>query len=326
MLRGAFTFKVVVICGAAIVCYAFVGSLATLIVTPRSTGYVEARHATSTPNFGLTESLSSHLTYAPPQRRIEFVYSTNAYQSVYDDSWMQGGYPPQSCWGCRFAVDVVSKISFHTVLDAGTGNGALVRLMRKHGKNAYGIELSQAVIEHECPDLLSQKLVEPGILTNLPYVDNSFDLVFSADALEHIDPSEADTVVRELVRVTRRHIFLSISLKGHTKASATNSSEASRHTMLRSREWWHDMFRKHGAIVNEALLWAFQEKDLSYERSEYRNCRWEGTSMTGKYEVCVVNNTTWLVGERQQENLRRERCITPSNGELEPWFFAFVKV
>jgi ubiquinone/menaquinone biosynthesis C-methylase UbiE len=63
------------------------------------------------------------------------------------------------------------------VLDAGTGNGALVRLMREHNKNAYGIELSRAVLEKECPDMLAKGYVEPGILTNLPYEDNSFDIV-----------------------------------------------------------------------------------------------------------------------------------------------------
>jgi hypothetical protein len=41
--------------------------------------------------------------------------------------------------------------------------------MREQGKNAYGIELSRAVLEKECPDMLSKGYVEPGILTNLPY-------------------------------------------------------------------------------------------------------------------------------------------------------------
>jgi len=212
------------------------------------------------------------------------------------------------------------------MLDAGTGNGALTRLMRQHGKNAYGIELSRAVLEKECPDLLSKNYVEPGILTNLPYEDNSFDLVMSSDVLEHIHPEEVDQVVKELVRVSRRHLFLSISLKGHTKATADKDDEAHRHTMLRPREWWHAIFRKHGAVVNEEMLWAMQEKDSQYITENQKNCRQEGDeSDGGLFEVCSVSNT-WLVGKREQRNVRMHRSVTTENGELEPWFFAFRKI
>lgn len=273
-----------------------------------------------------TQNSVQESAFDAPRRRAGYSYHSTPYQKVYDSSWINGGYPIQSCWGCRFAVDIITRVPFHSVLDAGAGNGALVRLMRKHGKNAYGIELSTAVLEKECPDLIKSGFVENGILTNLPYEDNSFDMVFSSDVLEHIDPEEAEKVVQELVRVSRQHIFLSISLKGHTKVSAADSSEAHRHTLLRPRNWWHAIFERNGAKVNSELLWAMQEKDLSYQTSDFKDCRWEGDGMDGgTYEVCVVNNT-WLVGKREQENVRRDRCITRQNGEMEPWFFAFRKI
>ena len=120
----------------------------------------------------------------------------------------------------------MNKVPFNNMLDAGTGNGALVRMMRSHGKSAWGIELSKAVLEQECPDMLKAGFVEPGVLTNLPFADNSFDLVWSSDVLEHIHPEEAEKVVSELVRVSRRFLVLTISLKGHTKATADNNNEA----------------------------------------------------------------------------------------------------
>merc|ERR1711966_2568 len=78
--------------------------------------------------------------YLAPARLPGYKYETTPYQGVYDKTWTQGGYPSQSCWGCRFASDVVSRLTFHSVLDAGTGNGNMVRLMREHGKSAWGIE------------------------------------------------------------------------------------------------------------------------------------------------------------------------------------------
>ncbi len=59
--------------------------------------------------------------------------------------------------------------------------------------------------------------VMPGKPSNPSH--RSFDLVFSADVLEHVNEDEAERVVAELVRVSRRHLFLSISLKPHTKVT-----------------------------------------------------------------------------------------------------------
>jgi len=308
-----------------------VGAVFVSIFSGSGSNYSQSAYGLSgllSPTFGHYDELflGDQNTFDPPQRKPGYVYRSTTYQSLYDKTWTEGGYPAQSCWGCRFAVDVTTKLQFHTMLDAGTGNGALTRLMRQHGKNAYGIELSRAVLEKECPDLLSKNYVEPGILTNLPFEDNSFDLVMSSDVLEHIHPEEVDQVVKELVRVSRRHLFLSISLKGHTKATADKDDEAHRHTMLRPREWWHNIFRKHGAVVNEEMLWAMQEKDFSYVGDKLGDCRWEGKQDDGGlYEVCNVDNK-WLVGKREQENLRRDRCITNANKELEPWFFSFRKI
>ena len=39
----------------------------------------------------------------------------------------------------------------------------------------------------------------------------------------------------------------------------------------------------------------------------------------------MVDNT-WLVGKREQENVRKDRCITTEEMELEPWFFTYRKI
>lgn len=56
---------------------------------------------------------------ALPKRLAGFSYHTAEYQEMYDKAWLQGGYPKQSCWGCRFGGDVAAKLKFHSVLDAG---------------------------------------------------------------------------------------------------------------------------------------------------------------------------------------------------------------
>lgn len=260
----------------------------------------------------------------PVRRRANYERHTNVYTSAYDDAWTKGGYPAQSCWGCRFVLEVVTRLGSELILDAGTGNGAVVRKLRDLGFDAYGIEQSESALQQNCPDLVENGYVEVGVLTSLPYEDRSFDLVFSSDVLEHLLPEEADRVVSELTRVARRDIFLSISLKPHTKTAASNDTEAFRHTLLRPRDWWTALFEKHGARVNKSVLSAVQETyKPKISHLQAYDCKQTGyLEEGGLYDVCVLNNT-WLVGEPEQANVRKDRCITTSNGEVEPWFFSF---
>jgi hypothetical protein len=121
------------------------------------------------------------------------------------------------------------------------------------------------------PLLLSPAHGKPPGARNLPApcADDQFDLVFSADVLEHIMPGEADAVVSELVRVAKRHVVMSISLKSYQNAGL--------HTLLRSRQWWEAIFIMHGAQPNRALVWALQEKDN----------RWAGPGRVGRQLPCL---------------------------------------
>ncbi len=47
-----------------------------------------------------------------------------------------------------------------------------------------------------------------GQAQHLPFADKSFDLVISSDMLEHLSPEDRMTAVREMFRVSRRHVIL----------------------------------------------------------------------------------------------------------------------
>ena len=60
----------------------------------------------------------------------------------------------QSCWGCRFAVDVVEKMKFHTLLDAGTGSGALVSYLFAFVVSRLSSSPGKVVADKVSPSLL----------------------------------------------------------------------------------------------------------------------------------------------------------------------------
>ena len=109
----------------------------------------------------------------------------------------------------RVIEDIIPlQIGEGKVLDAGTGPGTLAREIARRlpQLQVYGIDLSEDMIhlarEHAQSERLEERVhFDVGDVAQLPYPDNSFDLVVSTASLHHWHALEQP--LRELFRVLR---------------------------------------------------------------------------------------------------------------------------
>lgn len=100
-----------------------------------------------------------------------------------------------------------------SVLDAGCGEGTLSILMAQQGAKVTGIDYSTPNIDaakEYAKNLPSDEApaFDTGDSANLPFADNSFDIVVSNHVLEHLpDFSQG---VREIKRVTRKTAVIAV--------------------------------------------------------------------------------------------------------------------
>lgn len=80
------------------------------------------------------------------------------------------------------------------VLDAGAGDGSMIRALRQLAPNAkvQGIDLAP-----KSDDVLQ------GDLTNLPFDENSFDTVLFMEVIEHLTKDDAKQILDEITRVLK---------------------------------------------------------------------------------------------------------------------------
>ena len=112
---------------------------------------------------------------------------------------------------------LVEAVGAERMLDAGCGEGFVVSylLQRSDGLTITGIDFSLQAIEmarQMVPPVLSAVeggvLFDVGDLREMPYDDDSFDLVMCLEVLEHLpDPHRG---LRELRRVTSAHCLVSV--------------------------------------------------------------------------------------------------------------------
>jgi SAM-dependent methyltransferase len=176
------------------------------------------------------------------------------------------------------------------VLDFGCGNGYAVYQMRQRGEEWFGIEISNAAYEQH----LQAPYFYCGDLSQ--FDDDSFDMIYSTEVMEHIPEEEVATTVTHLCRIARNYIFMTISLR----PSADNNKY---HCTLKPREWWEDKFTAHGFHIDSDVVRAYQRVTL--KSTEQILSRWAGLG-----EKCA----------RFADNPPYELF-----GETQFWYFAFSR-
>jgi protein-L-isoaspartate(D-aspartate) O-methyltransferase len=96
------------------------------------------------------------------------------------------------------------------ILDVGCGKGFLLHDFTQAvpGVEVAGIDVSQYAIDHAKEEVKPHLRV--GSAAQLPYADDSFDLVISINVLHNLQNFELDAALREMERVGRRHKYLCV--------------------------------------------------------------------------------------------------------------------
>ena len=94
-----------------------------------------------------------------------------------------------------------------TALDVGCGPGTL--LHRLPAAHAYGTDLGWKGLRHAH----QHRPVLRSSILQLPFADQSVDLVTCCEVLEHLDPKDLPAAVAELWRVARRAVLVTVPYK-----------------------------------------------------------------------------------------------------------------
>lgn len=117
-------------------------------------------------------------------------YSFERY--FYKGRWMSYWYQ---------AKEIISRPEIKTVLDIGPGTGFL----------KYILSIQRPDITYHTLDIA--KDLNPdihGSVTKIPLEDKSYDLVCAFQVLEHIEFSDFESALKEMSRVSKKFVFISL--------------------------------------------------------------------------------------------------------------------
>lgn len=117
-------------------------------------------------------------------------------------------------------IDEVRRAEASSVLEIGVGNGFVSRYLRADGHDVVTLDVN--------PSLGADVL---GSITALPFDEGSFDMVTACEVLEHLPFPAVEVALREMARVTRSGVLVSVpdrtpSLRLHASVSGLRPLQA----------------------------------------------------------------------------------------------------
>jgi ubiquinone/menaquinone biosynthesis C-methylase UbiE len=103
----------------------------------------------------------------------------------------------------RALLDPLSKRPIERVLDAGCGTGGMLTFLTRYaeGRNLVGIDYSDTALSF-CSQRQPRQLARASV-SELPFANETFDLVTSFDVLQHVDDGADARAIAEFHRVLR---------------------------------------------------------------------------------------------------------------------------
>lgn len=108
---------------------------------------------------------------------------------------------PRECY--PFVMEAIEDIKFNKVLDLGCGTGTILEQISQTYSFAelYGIDLSEKMIGQAKQRLDTKAVLSTGDAENLPYENNSFDLVCCVESFHHYpNPNKALSEINRILK------------------------------------------------------------------------------------------------------------------------------
>jgi ubiquinone/menaquinone biosynthesis C-methylase UbiE len=112
--------------------------------------------------------------------------------------------------------DILMKVKGKKVLNVGSGIGSFDIEMQRYGADIHGVEPDPFEYEIAVERIKNhgfKQNIKKAVGEDLPFPDNTFDLVTSFQVMEHVqDPG---LVIKEIVRVTKKEGIIYINMPNH---------------------------------------------------------------------------------------------------------------
>jgi len=208
----------------------------------------------------------------------------------------------------KTAREIIPK-DINNLCDIGCGNGAFLYYLEqeKYGFSIKGLERSEAARKNKF--CLSD--IDEGDLLSLPYCDSEFDLTSCMEVLEHLPYDSYDTAIKELQRVTKKYILISVPYKekmGYVQCVYCNCVfQPNYHVRIFDEKNLNELFLDFRIISYHYAAETYVPNSFVYKMMQLSNLLFKNRIYTkaGNNTVCPQCGFKKISTEVKKKNIKR---------------------
>ena len=133
-----------------------------------------------------------------------------------------------------------------SILDVGCAKGFMLYDFKRliPGIKISGIDISEYAIENAQPEV--KKFLKVGNAKDLPYKDNSFDLVISINTVHNLPLPECKKALQEIERVAKKNSFITVdAFRTREEKKRLEAWNLTAKTFMSTKDW-EKLFKEIG--------------------------------------------------------------------------------
>lgn len=182
-----------------------------------------------------------------------FLFYKDLYDKLYDLGYHSSETTSHTVPVLKILIN--KKIKFENVLDCGSSIGNALLFLKNRGIKGEGLEISEVATNRANKRGLK---TTHGSVDNLPFDDNTFDLVVCCDVIEHLKPRDIPNSIDEMVRVSSKYVCIKPCTHAEKNKTPLNKLKAKHpeynslknlHITVRDLSWYTSIIERLGLKV-----------------------------------------------------------------------------
>jgi len=141
------------------------------------------------------------------------------YKDIYDKLYEVGYRLNDKNCGVTSLIYICKNLKFDTIIDVGCSTGSGYDVATGYKKQYTGIDVADLAVKKA---IARNRNVVQGSICDIPFEDESFDVSFSSDVIEHIHPDDIDLALSEMIRVAKKYVVVKMSTTASKRADKIN--------------------------------------------------------------------------------------------------------